>query len=113
MDTSLIMTGIFLPDGTKERSVRRVRCEEARDEFYVGGFQEGEMFNVFMVPLVQTSDYFGRNHFVGLILGKSQKDPTKFERVGNFEVRGLTAVNPGEYHEEVLEENEKQEIVMI
>ncbi|KAL1867856.1 hypothetical protein Daus18300_006131 [Diaporthe australafricana] len=114
MDTSLIMTDIFLPDGTKERSVRRVRREEAQDKFFVGNFQEGETLTVFMVALYHEEDNgWGVETFQGLILGRSQKDPTKFERVGKFDTFDLTAAAPNEQDEDGMEENDEQEIVIV
>lgn len=112
-DTSWIMTETVLSDGTEERSMRRVRRKEAQDTFYIGNLQGSKTVSLLMVPLLKESDGFHLNAFYGLILGRSQKDPAKFERVGHFITRNLNPVEPCEQLEAKLDESGEQEIVII
>lgn len=107
-DTSLMVeTRVFGRDET--RSLRRVRREEANDTFYIGNFQEVDTVDLLMVPLLK--QYPTRT--VGLILGRSPKDPAKFERIGVFETANLTAVDPCQYHEGSTDDFHGQEMVII
>lgn len=108
-DTSLIMTEVCLSDGAKERSLRRVRREEVQENFYVGNAQGRDTVTLFVVPLLKDCASSGWNLTRGLILGRSPKDPTKFERVGVLTTASRTAVD----HEDGLDKSDEQEIVII
>lgn len=100
-DMSLMMLDVCLSDGTIERSMRRVRREEVRDMLYIGNLHEREMINLLMVPLmkeIQGRQGSKQTVIYGLILGRSPKDPHKFERVGRFETHNLTAIRSRGHH---------------
>lgn len=109
IDTSLIVMEISLSDGVTETSLRRVRRDEAGDDFYIGNLKGREKINLFMLPLLKECYGSRRNIFYGLILGRSPKDLTKFERVGAFCTRNLTA----DRHDSSLDDCDEQEIVII
>lgn len=108
-DTSLMITEARHSDGLGERSLRRVRREEVQDGFYVGGFQGDDSVNLFMVPLLKDCVSPQQNQTRGLILGRSTKDHTSFERVGIFFTDNLTAVD----QKDGLDSYDLQEIVII
>lgn len=113
-DTSLIVVEPYLFGRVEERSLRRVRREEAIDDtFYIGNAQEGDRVDLLMVPLLKEYSTPRRTRTVGLILGRSPKDSTKFERVGVFETINLTAVDPSQDHEGSTDDFDEQEIVII
>lgn len=107
-DTSLMMTEVCLSDGARGRSLRRVRREEVQDDFYVGSVQESDMVDLLMVPLLNEWDGLQRKCTYGLILGRSPKDHTKFERIGVFSTWDITVD-----HEDGLDNCNEQEVVII
>lgn len=104
-DTSLIMVKVCLFGQSEENSLRRVRREEVKNEFYIGNVEQGKNITLSMVPLLEHQYSSQRTDIVGLILGRSPKDPTKFERIGWFHTRNLTVCGP--------DENNEQELVII
>lgn len=112
-DTSLIVVETRLFDRIEERSLRRVRREEANGTFYIKNVQEGDRVDLFMVPLLKEYSAPHDTRTVGLILGRLPKDPTKFERVGVFETLDLTAVDPCQDHEGSTDDFDQQEVVII
>lgn len=115
-DTSMMMVDVCLSDGGKERSMRRVRREEAQAKFYIGNLDEHETVNLCMVPLLrEIKARIGskESRTYGLILGRSSKDPTKFERIGFFITHNLTAIHSRGHNERSLEDNGGQELVII
>lgn len=113
-DTSLIVVETRLFGRGEERSLRRVRREEANDDtFFIGNAQEGDRIDLLMVPLLKEYSTPRHTRTVGLILGRSPKDSTKFERVGVFETLNLTSVDPRQDHEGSTDDFDQQEMVII
>lgn len=116
-DMSLIMVDVCLADGAKERSMRRARGGEAQEDFYIGNLQEGETIHLLMVPLIKT-EYQDRNDckkvlIMGLILGRSCEQCTRYERVGRFRTFNLTAIGSQAHRENSADDLDEQEIVII
>ncbi|KAG6361761.1 hypothetical protein INS49_009989 [Diaporthe citri] len=112
-DTSLIVVEMCPLDTDEGSSLRRVRREELEDSFYIRSVQESEKINLFMVPLLKGVFMSQIRDTHGLILGRSPKDPTKFERVGVFSTSHLTAVDPCQHHGSSLDDCDGQELVII
>lgn len=116
-DMSLMMVDVYLSDGGKERSMRRVRNDEIQERFYIGNLQEHETtVNLSMIPLlkeIQGRQGSKRTITHGLMLGRSPEDPAKFERVGLFTTYNLTAINSQAHDEHNLGDMNEQEIVII
>lgn len=108
-DTSLRIVEMCLPNGAEERSPRRVRREEVHNSFYVGIGPQSAKVTLFMVPLLKECHKSERHYTRGLVLGRSPKEPTKFERVGVFSTPDLMAVDPGDG----LDHCDKQELVIV
>jgi hypothetical protein len=116
-DMSLTMVDVCLPDGARERSMRRIRRDEFHGKFYIGNLREGESIHLIMIPLLK-DEFPERNDHkrdltYGLILGRSCKDPTKYERLGRFRVFNLTTVDSQAYHENPADDFSEQEIEII
>lgn len=113
-DTSLMMVEVCLSDGADEKSLRRVRREEVQDSFYIGNVQESERITLSMIPLLEERYYSSEDNLTfGLILGRSPQDPTKFERIGVFHTRKLTAVDPSQHKEGGPDDYTEQELIII
>lgn len=112
-DTSLIVIKVCLPGQSEESSLRRVRRNEMETEMHIGHAEEGKNITLSMVPLLKYSESSPRTNIGGLILGRSPKDPTKFERVGVFYTTNLTAVDPRQHDEGGLDDDDGQELVII
>lgn len=112
-DTSLIVVEACPVDKGDESSLRRVRREEVTDKFYIGNVQESEKINLVMVPLLK--GILGARKYIhhGLILGRSPKDPTKFERVGVFSTSQMTAVDRCQHLGSSLDNCDEQELAII
>lgn len=115
-DTSLIVVDVCLADGTRERSMRRVRGGEVQEKFYIGNLQEGETIHLLMVPLLkeefQHPTTWG-DLTCGLILGRSCEYPTKYERIGGCRTFELTAIDSQAHDEDSADDLCEQEIVII
>lgn len=114
-DTSLIVVETRLFGRVEERSLRRVRRQEANGKFYIGNVQENDRIDLLMVPLMK--EYLRYPHTrtvqVGLILGRSPKDPMKFERIGVFETSDLAAIDQFQCHEGSMDDFDEQEMIII
>ncbi|KAK2599200.1 hypothetical protein N8I77_010973 [Diaporthe amygdali] len=110
MDMSLIVTDIRLSDQVKDRSLRQVQQNEIKDGFYIGNLEQGESTVLYLVPLIMTEERWAEEHWTsGLIVTRSQKHPTCFERIGYF---NSSPVSGTARNEEPEAEIHEQDIVI-
>lgn len=110
LDTSLVKTKVSLPNGARETTFRRIRLDEVQEKHYIAGFRRDEMVHLFMVPIFKRYDFpYGDTLIHGLLLARSFKRPTLFERIGTFFFPEPHESQPGAPHAEKVE----QEIIMI